>query len=202
LLDPEIRRALIPLIRPPFGTGRLLREVGIWGNSVRIDLARLTTDAFDGYEIKSEADSLTRLNGQAEIYSLVCDTVTLVAARRHLGKAIATIPEWWGLVEAAPTDDGVSLSAIRPAAANPVQSPARIAGLLWKDEALAQLRDAGKERGLAKLRSEEAYRMLAEAMSLPELKAAVFARIASRADWLNRHDPVFVGPFAPRVSAR
>lgn len=199
MLDPDIRFPLARSLRPEFGLGRVLGEVGIWGNSVRIDLARLTPSRFDGYEIKSDGDTLARLRTQSEIYGLVFDTMTLVAARRHLEKAMAIVPEWWGLTEANVFDGDTKLTAVRLPLDNPSQSAERIAGLLWKDEAVELLQDLGEARGLSRLRLADIHARLARCLSLCELRTAVFAQLVKRRDWLDRHDPLFVGPFRPRT---
>ena len=201
MLDPDIRLALSPTLRPAHGEGRLLGEVGIWGNTVRIDLARLTPSRLDGYEIKSDGDTLARLATQSSIYGMVCDTLTLVAARRHLDKAAAVLPEWWGLVEAVPGEGGVGLFPVREPSPNPSTSSERVAGLLWKDEAISALAAAGMRKGLSRLRAADAYRLLSQAMPIERLRETVSTAMLRRADWLDRHDPFFVGPFRPRTSA-
>ena len=202
MLDPDIRAALSPALRPGPEEGRLLSEVGIWGNTVRIDLARLTPSRLDGYEIKSAGDTLARLATQSSVYGLVCDTLTLVAARRHLDKAAETLPAWWGLVEAIPDTDGVTLATRREAQANPTPSGERIAGLLWKDEAVSVLRDNGMTTGLSRLKAAQAHGLIARTMTLDLVRRTVFDALLRRQDWLDRHDPFFVGPFRPRVSVR
>ena len=194
MLDPDIRQTLYPLLKPEPGTGRLLSEVGLWGNTVRIDVARLTRASLDGFEIKSERDTLTRLAMQAEIYGLVFDTLTLVSATRHLNKAIATLPSWWGISEAIPALDGVSIIAVRKATPNPVTSAERIAGLLWKDETVALLEEAGITKGLSKMRVGEAHAALAKMLPLELLKEKVFSTMLARKDWVDRRDPSFIGP--------
>ncbi|MCV9964566.1 sce7726 family protein [Pararhizobium sp. BT-229] len=201
MLDPDIRHPLANLLRPPHGCGSLLCEVGLWGNTVRIDLARLTATRLEGFEIKSDGDTLARLARQAEIYSLVLDTATLVGARRHIDKAASMLPGWWGLTEATPAGSAVGFSVIRPPLDNPAPSAERVAGLLWKDEALALLRDLGETRGLSRLRLAEAHALIADCIPLEQVRAAVFGRLAARRDWIDRHDPFFAGPFRPRAGA-
>ncbi len=194
MLDPDIRQALYPLLKPEPGTGRLLSEVGLWGNTVRIDVARLTHASLDGFEIKSERDTLTRLAAQAEIYGLVFDTLTLVAARQHVSKATAILPSWWGISEAIPSSDGVSITVIREATPNPSTSGKRIAGLLWRGETVALLSAIGATKGLSKMRAGEAHAALARTLPLKLLKEKVFATMLARKDWVDRRDPSFIGP--------
>ncbi|MCS4088888.1 sce7726 family protein [Rhizobium sp. BK176] len=199
MLDPDIRIPLARQLRPEHGHGRILGEVGLWGNTVRVDLARLTNTSLDGYEIKSAGDTLVRLGNQAQIYGLVFNSMTLVAAARHIDKAAPYLPPWWGLTEARDDDGTIILSTLRPPEENPSASAERIAGLLWKDEALDVLRSLGETNGLSRLRLGEAHAAIARNLTLPQVRTEVFRRVARRRDWLDRHDPFFVGPFRPRT---
>jgi hypothetical protein len=200
LLDPDIRLPLARQLRPDAGHGRILGEIGLWGNTVRVDLARLTVERLDGYEIKSAGDTLARLANQAEIYSLVFSSMTLVSAARHIDKAASFLPAWWGLTEARDDGGTITLTTLRSPEDNPSPSAERIAGLLWKDEALDILRDLGETKGLGRLRLGEAHAAISRSMALETVRIEVFRRLAGRMDWLNRHDPFFIGPFRPRTA--
>ena len=94
--DGDIRRTLEQRLRKRHAgePGTLIRhEMGICAGRRRIDVAVIDRE-ISGYEIKSDADSLTRLAGQARDYGLVLDRATLVTAPRHLEKAERTIPDW------------------------------------------------------------------------------------------------------------
>jgi hypothetical protein len=194
--DAAIRTALVGDLRTRLdqgGTTRLLSEVGLWGNTVRVDLALLGR-AFEGFEIKGETDTLSRLPRQAEIYGLVFDSVTLVCAARHAAKAADKIPGWWGVTVASFDAGAVSLVETRPALPNPSPSAERIAGLLWKDEAVASIAATTSERGLSRLRLAELHAKLAATLPLCELRRSVFETLLARREWLDAHDPVLIGP--------
>jgi hypothetical protein len=152
----------------------------------------------EGYEIKSEADTLSRLAKQEQIYSLVLDRATLVSAGRHIDKAAAMLPEWWGITKAFYTEGSVKFSIIREPKDNPGVVAERVAGLLWKDEALSMLHSLGITSGLSRLRLAELHSLIATTVPMPQLKPMVLARLTSRLDWIKRHDPFFFGPFMPR----
>lgn len=168
---------------------------------MRADMARLTARAFEGFEIKSQRDTLSRLRNQAEIYNLVFTTATLVAAGKHIDKAAAVLPTWWGLIEAVPNANGVQFNTLRVPSVNPSASAERIAGFLWKDEALAALQSLGATRGLSRLRLAEAHALLAQSLNIDDMRALVFRVLQARRDWIDRHDPFFMGPFRPRTTA-
>jgi hypothetical protein len=97
--DAEIRLALRNLLEEKYagwGATVLRDEMGICAGLVRVDLA-VIGDELSGYEIKSDQDSLVRLPGQVAAYSRVLDRATLVVTEKHLAKATALIPTWWGL---------------------------------------------------------------------------------------------------------
>lgn len=193
--DRDIRYPLANLLGKG---GRVLGEVGLWGNHVRVDLLHLADTALHGYEIKSDSDTLSRLRRQADTYNLVLERVTLVATHRHLSKAEAMVPRWWGLTEACERDGEVTFAELRAGERNPSQSAERVAGLLWKEEAVSVLVDYGNSKGIGRLRSRELHERVAASVPLDKLRDVVRRRLLDRGDWTNRHDALFVGPFAPR----
>lgn len=158
---------------------RLLEEVGLEHGRRRVDLARLSRSAFHGYELKSMADTLERLPRQAEAYSAACSTVTLVLAEQHLLPAASLVPSWWGLT----TYGAGGLKVVRAAAENPCPAPLSIARLLWREEALEQLRELGAARGLAGATREKLYRALVEVVPLEQLRIRVFSIMYQRPAW-------------------
>jgi hypothetical protein len=76
-------------------------ELRIPGVARRVDLA-LVGDEFVGIEIKSERDTLRRLEGQVSGYLRYFEKVILVAAERHVPKALRIIPWWVGLYVITP----------------------------------------------------------------------------------------------------
>ncbi|OCH53649.1 sce7726 family protein [Vibrio sp. ZF57] len=61
--------------------------------SRRIDLAFIKNNEIYGIEIKSEFDSLNRLDGQVKEYLKVFDKVIVVVATKHLEHALTHLPE-------------------------------------------------------------------------------------------------------------
>ena len=91
--DPEIRQALrfrlsIEHAKQPDTV--FIEEFGICRGQGRIDLA-VVNSFLHGYEIKSDRDSLRRLDNQIELYSKVLDRATIVVGKRHLSEALAEI---------------------------------------------------------------------------------------------------------------
>src|SRR5690606_31630375 len=101
-----------------------------------------------GIEIKSDADSLSRINRQVEYYGKVMDKVTLYVGNKLYPQVLDYIPGWWGVVLVTkPVGSDIQLKQIRKERMNKYQDAFEILQLLWKDEALKaidQLKISGK----------------------------------------------------------
>src|SRR5438270_1085296 len=140
--DADVRHVLRRLLRTTYGSDAntlIVEELGLCSGSVRADMA-VVNGSLKGYEIKSERDKLDRLLAQAEIYSRVFDTVTVVVADRHFKAAEALVPSWWGIDLASPLGNSdVTIEPVRDECANPDLDPSALVQLLWRNEALALL---------------------------------------------------------------
>ncbi len=85
----------------------------------RADLSKVVNGSLHGYEIKSDADTLTRLPTQAKCYNTLFDQMTLVAAPRHIERAITMVPIWWALAVADYERKGVVIRILRNPGINP-----------------------------------------------------------------------------------
>src|SRR6185312_2281991 len=112
----------------------------------RVDVA-IVSEELEGYEIKSERDSLDRLESQIRTYNRVLDRITLVTCERHLAKAEQKIPRWWGLDVVHRTPTGLAIQTLRPAEQNAYLDPHAFVQLLWRDDALRTLEECGGNRG-------------------------------------------------------
>lgn len=189
--DRDIRSALHSTELRPFaedGHSLVLDEMGICAGDFRVDIA-VVNGALHGYEIKSDRDTLGRLPAQADAYSRVFDTMTLVVGAAHAVRAIEIVPAWWSILLASPVVDGASLECIRPGGVNPGQDPHAVAQLLWREEAVALLRARGfpprSLRGSRKLM----WRTLADLLPLQELAAEVRQILKLRQGWRSPTRP-------------
>ena len=108
------------------------------------DVVLIRPRVLHGFEIKSAADNLTRLEArQIAYYGRVFDYVTLVTAPKHLDKAGTRVPEWWGLQQADAGDGAMCLTEIRPPARNPLPDARALEPLLWKTDMLELLQRHG-----------------------------------------------------------
>ena len=157
-------------------------EVGICAGTRRIDMA-LINGELAGYEIKSDMDTLARLSGQAEAYGSVLDRAILVTTERHLEEALSLLPDWWGIHVASVEQETIHLRAFREPMLNEEHNAFSLAQLLWKDEALDELRQRGMGRGLSNRARHYVWAALTEAISLSDLRSIVRTRLKARPEW-------------------
>ncbi len=101
----------------------------------RADVAVIGT-TMDGFEIKTERDTLKRLPRQAEAYTRVFDLCHAVLAQRHVDRAVDILPPWWGVKV---IEDGPSFFTLREPQHNGSVDPEILVRLLWRDEVYAVL---------------------------------------------------------------
>lgn len=127
-LDPEIRTALVDRLAPDGLSCRVRHEVWLRAAvEVRIDLLAVTgadpTTGVGGmveaFEIKSDADSVTRLPKQILGYDQAAQRCWLAVGSRHHAKAAALLPDHWGVL----VHDAAGLHLDRPATDNPNLNP-------------------------------------------------------------------------------
>jgi len=186
--DKLVRAALIARLRHRYARDgrpvRIVEELGLEQGTVRIDIA-VINGAMQGYEIKSDRDTLRRLPEQMKVYNSVFSQVTVVVGKSHLYDVIHIVPEWWGIVIAKLNSDGtVCLGHIRNPGHNPGQSKVSIAGLLWREEALGILEEENEARGFRSKPRSEICEKLASVLDKKTLQEKVRQILLfSRQDW-------------------
>jgi len=189
--DADVRNALHALLRVEheheWTTTRIFNELSLCGE-VRVDVAVLN-GRLAGYELKSARDTLKRLPTQVSVYSRVLDEATLVVAERHFPRALAMVPEWWGVVVAWTDGDGLRLEHMRAALHNPTVDTDSVVRLLWRDEVLDELVRRGLGRGARSKTRSVLARSLVAALSGDEVRAIVRDRMKQRGTWRAAPSP-------------
>lgn len=162
---------------------RVVDEMSVLRGRCRIDVA-VINGRLEGFEIKSERDSLERLPRQAAAYGRVFDRLTMICAERHLDSALATLPEWWGVAIVQEKDGTARIMGKRPARANRNVEPQAIAQLLWRGETLAALEEIGAAKGLRSKPRRVLWDTLADALPPSKLRALVRDQLRARQNWL------------------
>lgn len=157
-------------------------ELGVEEGRRRIDVA-VVNGSLSGWEIKSDADTLYRLEGQAQSYGRVFDYVSIVTTPKYHDRAIARLPEWWGVLIAQQVDDEISLTEVRAPRPNSAVEPMSLVQLLWRDEAMAILKEIGMARGLSGKARWFVWERLASALPIESLQSLVRNAIKVRQEW-------------------
>ena len=160
----------------------MLDELGILNGATRVDIA-VINGQIEGYELKSERDTLERLPNQRDLYNKVIDRISLVVAENHREAAEEIIPDWWGLAVASVCGGTVVVTRERRPEMNPELDAAALASLLWRDEALAVLELYGAARGVKSKPREALYKRLADTLDLDTLRAEVRSSLKARIGW-------------------
>ncbi len=158
-------------------------ELGLKHGRCRADIA-VVNGHLNGYEIKSDEDSLVRLDGQVDAYSSVFDRVTAIVGKRHVERVQGQVPCWWGLVVCtAGVRGGVRFSTSRRAHMNPRVDPYAVAQLLWRNEAAEILMGRGVAASVLRSRRSVLYEKLVSVMGIDELRWHVRQRLKQRTNW-------------------
>jgi hypothetical protein len=143
----------------------------------RADLAVIGR-SMDGFEIKTERDTLRRLPRQVDAYGRLFDRCSVVIAEKHCDDATAMLPAWWGITTVY-MNGGVNFTEVREPRRNSAVDPEILVRLLWKDEAITALAKLGAAPDERASRGA-LWRDLLETTSLSQLRAAVRRALLSR----------------------
>jgi hypothetical protein len=106
--------------------------------NARADVAVIGAAVFEGFEIKTERDTLMRLPGQMAAYARIFDRCHVVLALRHIDEAMEMLPPSWGVL-VIEGDAMSSFGVVRVADTNHDVDAETLVRLLWRDEAHAAL---------------------------------------------------------------
>lgn len=164
----------------------VIDELGLAHARSRVDVA-VINGCIHGYEIKSAKDTLDRLATQIDIYRQTLQKLTIVAAPRHVAGIMDQTPEWCGVIAAEQGPrGGISFHVLRNPIANPYIDPVMMAHLLWRDEVIDLLGQAGYAPKELRRPRKQLYEMLCETMSLREITASIRAFMVQRPTWRDR----------------
>lgn len=166
------------------GTSRVIEEMGLFQGISRIDIA-VVNGAMHGFEIKSESDTLQRLETQIHYYSQVFDYLTLIVGSKHLNAVLSNIPEWCGVIEASHKKSSANLKLLqhRSAKRNINVNANALTQLLWRDELLLLLNETGIVGGLSNKTKRQLWDLVANNYSIKNLRTRVRQILKARPDW-------------------
>ena len=132
LKDSDIREGLFSYLENSYNKIRIFEEKNI-GES-RADVLMVMDSLVYGIEIKSDADSYTRLESQIKDYDKYCDKNILVVGSTHGQHAAEHIPEYWGIITVEETENGLDFYKLREEKTNPKLLLKNQLELLWRPE--------------------------------------------------------------------
>ncbi len=133
LYDRDIREPLFDFLEETYGKARILEEKRT--GSARADVVMITPKLLYGIEIKSDADTYTRLAKQVKNYDWYYDRNIVVVGTTHAIHIAEHVPEWWGIITVELDERGdVDFYILRKENVNPRVKDKRKIRILWRPE--------------------------------------------------------------------
>lgn len=165
----------------------IIEELDLCLGEARIDLAVINGIA-TGIEIKSDKDTLDRLEHQKMIYNKVFDVVEIVVGKSHQEAVFNIIPHWWGIsVVTSETSGQLMYRKIREPQINPSKDPLSVLQLLWKDEALGLLEKKNLASSFKNKTRDKIWSQLLKSFHEEELFKSVNQCLKNRHNWRFVH---------------
>lgn len=183
LADFEIREKLIANIKSRNRHHyRIIEELCICDGEVRADVV-LANGSLQGFEIKSDLDSFTRLAKQIESYDKTFEKNTLIVGEKHLDKALLVVPDHWGIYLASKYRNGsVKIKIVRRPKKNPYLRAEDLSSLLWNTE-IKLLLKKNKVGGYSKKNRPQLIELMNQSIRFSELRDYTLNTLKTRLGW-------------------
>lgn len=159
----------------------IVDELKVSRGSSRIDVA-VINGRIEGYEIKSDKDTLDRLPRQAAMFGLIADRMTLVVGERHLEKAKLIVPDWWAIMTPAVSAEGaLNIAVVKSGKLNRNRESKALVEVLERDEILAMMSVHGIDKGLRSATYAELVETSVKRLSREDISAFVKRMVKLRA---------------------
>lgn len=135
IYDRDIRPYLYDFLDEKYPRVRTFDEK-IIGRS-RSDVFAVIDGALIGFEIKSDADTYTRLPSQIKSYDKFFDFNYVVVGKSHARQVDKHVPPHWGIIVLEENGGELSLSELRSASPNPKIKVKNQLRFLWRSELAA-----------------------------------------------------------------
>lgn len=135
LHDKDIREPLFDFLEETYGKIRIIEEKTM-GKS-RADVVMVTEKNLVGIEIKSDADTYTRLSGQVKDYDKYYDRNIAVVGSSHALHIKEHVPDYWGIITVEFIDDVFDFYILRSPGVNPNLKLKNKLRILWRPELYA-----------------------------------------------------------------
>jgi len=141
LKDKDIREPLFDFLEASYGKTRIIEEK-MMGLS-RADVIMVITGALVGIEIKSDADTYTRLESQIKDYDKYFDYNIVVVGSSHATHVGEHVPDYWGIITVEEVDGKADFYFMRKPELNKKMRLNRKLELLWRPELSLVLKHFG-----------------------------------------------------------
>lgn len=135
LSERDVRASLLSDLYSRLTESEIVEEFPAAGG--RVDVLAISASSLKGFEIKSDFDTLDRVENQTVAFSRYVDTLTFVAGRRHALTLLRRLPVWCGVKLAYRSGSTVQLVELRECRENPLLDLRSRLSLLWREELLA-----------------------------------------------------------------
>jgi len=181
--DLVIRKALVDfLVKTKSDPNTIIvSEMGLSEGKAIVDVASIN-GVMCGYEIKSDVDSLYRLEKQIHTYKNYFQKITVVTTKTHLAKIRKNYPNWLGLMLAYEEGGIVCIKQLRQPKYNRQTSKQEISSLLWRDEVKTLLALRGI-KGISNAPRHQLWEVISDLCSEDELIGVVKETMRSRRSW-------------------
>ena len=133
LKDKDIREPLFDFLEEKYGKIRIVEEKQ--AGRARADVVMITPVVLYGIEIKSDADTYTRLKKQVKYYDWYYDRNIIVVGTSHAVHVREHVPEWWGVITVEyDENENLDFYVLREASDNPKVNDSKKITFLWRPE--------------------------------------------------------------------
>lgn len=132
IYDKDIREPLFEFLETRYGKARIFEEKII--GSSRADAVMITEEAIYGIEIKSDADTYTRLASQVNDYDLYYDYNYVVVGSSHGHHIKEHVPLHWGIITVEEQGEELDFYTLREPDINPNMDWNKKIEILWRME--------------------------------------------------------------------
>lgn len=161
---------------------RIIPEMAVCDGLSRVDIA-VANGKLCGYEIKSDADTLDRLESQKKYYNMTFDKVYIVVGKRYEDVIQEHVPDWWGIYIAySDRNNHVHIKERKRGRQNKNICAESLLELLWKNELEALLKNYG-HKGLSGKNRRILRAMASDSISLRDIKDYTREALKKRKEW-------------------
>lgn len=160
----------------------VLDEFNISLGLVRADIA-IVNGVLHGIEIKSEKDTLKRLDHQLKEYNKFFEYITIVSCEKFREKIIEIAPSNYGILIAKNINNEIVFEQLRKATKNKNVNKLCLVQSLWKNELIEIIESIDYKKGFKSKSKSFMYDIICENFSTNQLLSLVKLKLKTRVNW-------------------